>query len=213
MTYLRGDAALFDSWEGDLGSQGWNWANLLPYFEKSENYTIPNAGQLAAGATYEARYHGFDGHVRVGYLADLQNGSFAHPVRQTWESFGLPHNPDLNSGSPRGYGMGPQTVDGPAMLRWDSSRAYFIPVENRSNLRILQGTVKRITWAAPKRKRTGCSSGLVVASGVEYLTADGRSATLEAKKEVVISAGAVRTPLVLESSGIGNPKFVATTRF
>ena len=207
MTYIRGDAPLFDSWE-ELGNPGWNWASLLPYYKKSEKYTIPNPEQLAAGATYESEYHGFAGHLDTGYVNTLTNGSAAQPVLQTWASFGLPHNPDINRGVVRGYGMGPQTINPALGLRWDSARAYYHPVEGRTNLKILQGTVKRITWTADKGRRRRCDAELVVASGVEYLTADGKTEVLKAKKEVVVSAGAARTPLVLESSGIGNPRFV-----
>ena len=207
MTYIRGDASVFDSWE-ELGNPGWNWASLLPYYKKSENYTIPTSEQLAAGATYESDYHGFAGHLDTGYVSTLTNGSFAQPVLQTWASFGLPHNPEINRGVVRGYGMGPQTVNPALGIRWDSSHAYYLPVESRTNLKILHGTVKRITWAADKRRHRRCDAGLVIASGVEYLTADGKTEMLTAKREVIVSAGAVRTPLVLESSGIGNPKSV-----
>ena len=200
MTYVRGDAAQFDAWE-DLGNPGWNWATLFPYFKKSENYTVPSDTQLAAGATFEYQYHGFEGPVHVGYNLDLVNGSFAPKVIQTWEGMSLPHNPDLNSGNVRGFSMGPQTLDPQLNIRWDAARAYYYPVEKRPNLNIVKGTVKRIIWAPEGY------NGCLVANGVEFLTEDGGSEFLNASKEVIISAGAVRTPLVLEGSGIGNPRF------
>jgi choline dehydrogenase len=97
--------------------------------------------------------------------------------------------------------MGPQTLDTDLNIRWDAARAYLHPAEHRPNLRVFKGTARRITWA-----RGGGKRGLSVASGVEVLTDDGKSSVLGANKEVVISAGALRTPLVLEASGIGNPK-------
>ena len=205
MTYIRGDAAQFDAWES-LGNPGWNWASLVPYFKLSEKYHIPSATQLAAGVTYEAVNHGFDGHVHVGYQVGFVNGSFAPPVIGTWGGpLALPHNPDLNGGDVRGFSMGPQTLNPELNVRWDAAKAYLYPVEGRSNLKIIQGTVKRITWAP--RKRSTYGEGRLVADGVEYLTDDGKSHTLRVRKEVVVSAGAVRTPLVLEGSGIGNPRF------
>jgi choline dehydrogenase len=200
MTYIRGDTAQFDAWES-LGNPGWNWATLFPYYKKSEKYTVPSATQLAAGATFEYQNHGFDGHVHVGYPLALVNGSFAPEVIQTWEGMSLPHNPDLNRGDVRGFSMGPQTLDREQNVRWDAARAYYYPVENRNNLKIIKGTVKRVTWAPDKH------NNLLVANGVEFLTDDGGSTLLSATKEVIISAGSVRTPLVLESSGIGNPRF------
>lgn len=208
MTYIRGDTAQFDAWE-DLGNEGWNWKTLFPYYKESEKYTVPSNTQLAAGATFEYQYHGFDGHVHVGYNTALVNGSFAPKVIQTWEGLSLPHNPDLNSGNVRGFSMGPQTLDPTLDIRWDAARAYYYPVENRPNLMIIKGTVKRIIWAAEKCKGPQCYENGLVATGVEFLTDDGESDILNATEEVIISAGAVRTPLVLEGSGIGSPRFDA----
>lgn len=206
MTYIRGDAAEFDAWE-DLGNSGWNWATLFPCYKKSEKYTIPSDTKLAAGATYKSQYHGFNGDVHTGYPLTLRNGSSAPPVIQTWEGLSLPHNPDLNSGDVRGFSMGPQTLDPGLDMRWDAARAYYYPVEDRPNLKIVKGTVKRITWAPEKRKRLPGDDNCLVANGVEFLTDDGETDVLNAGKEVIVSAGAVRTPLVLEGSGIGNPRF------
>ena len=167
---------------------------------------MPSDTQLAAGATFEYQYHGFDGHVHVGYPLALVNGSFAPKVIQTWECMSLPHNPDLNSGDTRGFSMGPQTLDHKLYVRWDAARAYLYPIEDRPNLKIIQGTVKRITWA-PEGSRSPGNNKPLVASGVVFLTEDGEEHILDVRREVVVSAGAVRTPLVLESSGIGNPRF------
>ncbi|KAK3293787.1 glucose oxidase [Chaetomium fimeti] len=202
MTYIRGNVAEFDAWE-QLGNPGWNWNSIFHYFKKSEKYTVPTDSQLAAGATFESRYHGFHGPLHVGYIPALENGSFAPVVRDTWAGLSVAHNPDLNSGSVRGYGMGPQTLDTKSNVRWDAARAYLHPAENRPNLKVLKGTVKRITWAAGKSE-----AGLLVADGVEVVTDDGESTVLRAKKEIVVSAGALRTPLVLEGSGIGNPRIL-----
>ena len=208
MTYIRGEVAQFDAWE-KLGNQGWNWDALVPYYIKSEQYIAPSETQIAAGATYQEKYHGFEGPLHVSYIPDLVNGNFSEPVIQSWESLSMPHNPDLNSGHPRGLGMGPQTLD-PAMdRRWDAAQAYYYPVEDRPNLKIVQGTVSRVLWEEDDSKRRPRDEDLVVASGVEFLTGDGEKVVLNANKEVILSAGAIRTPQVLESSGVGNPRFGA----
>jgi choline dehydrogenase len=92
--------------------------------------------------------------------------------------------------------------------RWDSAIAYYQPVEKRRNLSIIHGTAKRLTWATSKRKCAKKNDNCVVADGVEYLDVDGKSHFIEVKREAIICAGAVRTPLILESSGIGNPRSV-----
>jgi choline dehydrogenase len=208
MTYIRGDVAEVDAWE-QLGNPGWNWGSLLPYYKKSEGYINPDAGQLAAGVTYDPRYHGCGGPVHVGYPATLRNGSFAPVIMDTWEvALSMELNPDVNGGRVRGLSVGPQTMDPEAHLRYDAARAYYYPVERRPNLKILRGTVKRIVWLPPPSSRPGCDADRLVARGVEVLADDGATSVVYATREVIISAGAVRTPLVLEASGVGNPRFV-----
>ncbi|PKS05490.1 hypothetical protein jhhlp_008868 [Lomentospora prolificans] len=185
MTYIRGDGALFDAWE-DLGNPGWNWESMLPYFKKSESYTIPTDAQAAAGASYAPEVHGFDGPVRVGYPSDLANGTFSSALVETWEGLSIAHIQDLNSGGVRGFNIGPQTMNTELNIRWDAARAYLHPAETRPNLEVIQGTVRKITWASSK-----CShSKLLVANGVEYLTPEGGAETVVAKREVIVSAGA-----------------------
>ncbi|KAK4139590.1 putative GMC oxidoreductase [Dichotomopilus funicola] len=199
MTYIRGNKAEFDVWE-TLGNPGWNWDSLFAYYKKSENYTVPTDSQLAAGATYQRQNHGFKGPLHVGYTPALENGSYAPLVIDTWATVGVAHNPDLNRGDVHGFGMGPQTLDPALNVRWDSATAYLHPVEGRSNLQVLRGTVKRITWADKAGK------GKLVASGVEVVDENGESTTLGAKKEVVLSAGSLRSPPILEASGVGNSR-------
>jgi len=204
MTYIRGDALDFDLWQ-KLGNPAWNWTALLPYFLKAENYTIPTATQLAAGATYHRKYHGFNGPLKVGYTSALRNGSFAPLIMGAWEDIlGLRKNEDLNGGDVHGYGMGPQTLgDG---VRWDAARGYYHPVEDRPNLKIVRGTARRVLWREEGRGRG--AEGLEIAKGVEFLNGEGVLERMEARREVIVSAGGVRSPLVLEASGIGNPRFV-----
>lgn len=192
---------MIDAWES-LGNTNWTWASLLPYYKKSENFTVPNAEQLAAGATYQSQHHGFEGPVGVGYTSGLKNGSFSVPVTEAWEEIGLEHNPDLNSGRLRGFSIGPQTLDVEENVRCDASRAYYLPVESRSNLKMISGTAKRLIWSSTRKDNS------FIAEGVEYATNNGTIDTVTANKEIIISAGAIKTPLILESSGIGNSRLL-----
>lgn len=201
MTYIRGEAAQFDAWE-DLGNPGWNWDALLPYYKKAENYTPPNAEQIAAGVTYDPRYHGSAGPVHVGHPHTLVNGPYARSIIDTWAGLSVPLAADVNSGHMRGLSVAPETVDAARHVRCDAARAYYHPVEDRVNLTILPGTVERIVWSEASTDR-----GLV-ARGVEVVAEDGAMSEIRARREVILSAGTVRTPLVLEASGVGNPTFV-----
>ncbi|KAI1768750.1 putative GMC oxidoreductase [Hypoxylon sp. FL1150] len=199
MTYIRGDKAEFDAWEY-LGNDGWNWGTLYPYMKQVESFSPPTVAQQAAGATFNPEYHGRDGAVTTGFPFELLNGTFHELVQQSWEKLGYPLNPDVNSGETRGFDVWPQTLDRDADVRQDAARAYYYPVEQRPNLKIIKGTVTKITWAD-----TVASGSPLLANGVEYQTPDGQTLAITAEREVLLSAGAVRSPLILESSGIGNP--------
>lgn len=197
MTYIRAQKAQIDSWE-TIGNPGWNWESLLPYYKKSEHFDAPTTAQLAAGTSYDTANHGVDGPLRVGYPFQMQNGSLHEQVQKSWAALGLPHNIDANGGDVRGYTIWPSTVDRAANIREDATRAYYYPVQDRPNLHVLLNTtVNRITWA---------DTSEAVANGVEITRSNGSTGYLKANKEVIVSAGSLRTPAVLELSGIGNPQ-------
>lgn len=197
MTYIRANAAEIDAWEA-LGNPGWNWEAMLPYYKKVESFTRPTTAQVTAGASYEPDFHGEDGDMHVGFRYALANGSFHGIVQETWENMGYPVNSDVNSGDPRGFDVWPQTVDRDLDLRWDAARAYYYPVEDRANVKILKGTAVRLVWDAKndslERK----------AIGVEYINENNETTIVTVGKEAILSAGSLRTPLILEMSGIGN---------
>jgi choline dehydrogenase len=162
MTYLRGDAAVFDAWE-KLGNKGWNWKSMLPYFKKSERFTPPNDVQIAAGATYKKEPHGYSGNIRVGYENTFVANNLAPAATETWNKLGYSQCPDFNAGKVHGYAVAPQTRDSNKPLRWDSVVSYYSPVEHRKNLKIVKGTVRSITWKKAGKKD---SCKLVIANGV-----------------------------------------------
>ncbi|KAI1122909.1 GMC oxidoreductase [Nemania abortiva] len=200
MTYIRGDKAQFDAWEA-LGNEGWNWDSLYPYYKKAEKFTIPSTAQAAAGATYDPEVHGEEGHVHTGFPFSLVNGSFHEIATETWGALGYPFNEDVNTGNVSGFDAYPSTLDRDLNVRSDAARSYYYAIEDRPNLTLIKGTVKRIVWA--DSSASGQSN--LVAKGVEYVTPGVELVQLTASKEVILSAGALRTPLILESSGVGNP--------
>jgi choline dehydrogenase len=202
MYYIRGNRAEFDAWEA-LGDDDWNWHTLFPYFVHSENFSIPSTAQVRAGATSNAQYHGNAGCLKTGFPYGMDNGSFHDLARESCEKLGISHNQDFNGGETRGFGAFPQTLDRDANVRESSARAYYEPVETRPNLRIIKGTVKRINWG------DGLSRKLV-AAGFEYADDRGSLFNITAAKEVILSTGTLISPLILESSGVGNPTYVKT---
>jgi choline dehydrogenase-like flavoprotein len=176
MLYIRGAASDYDEW-AELGCDGWAWNDVLPVFKDLENNTI---GQ-------DPKYHGTGGELHVGLHRD------PNPVGKMFikagRAAGLEENTDMNGGSQEGLGIYNVTQhDG---KRWSSYRAFLHPVRDRLNLTILTGTnTKRVILESNK------------ATGVEISGPNGQT-TLKARKEVILSAGAINSPELLLRSGIG----------
>jgi choline dehydrogenase len=195
MTYVRAQKAQIDAWES-IGNPGWNWETVFPYYKKAEHFDLPTPAQVAVGASYIPGYHDNTGPLHVGYQYELQNGTFYDAVRESWRKLGQPVNKDVNGGDVHGFDVWPKTCVRDLDLRADAAQAYYWPVAGRPNLRLVQGTATRMLW-----KDSGAT-----ASGVEYITSAGVIRTLTATREVILSAGSLRTPALLELSGVGNPK-------
>ncbi|KAL5455889.1 hypothetical protein PMIN07_006901 [Paraphaeosphaeria minitans] len=200
MVYIRGDKAQYDAWE-ELGNRGWNWNTLFASYKKGEHFIVPTQAQVASGVTFDEAFHGKAGPLDLGFPLSLSNGSYYAKARATWEKLGVQSIKDLNGGAPHGFVTAPMTLDPQAAVREDSARAYYTPAEARTNLKIIKGTVKRITWGKDAGR-------LAVADGFEYVSPSGTMLEVRAKKEVILSASAYRNPLILEGSGVGNPKIL-----
>ncbi|KAF4631123.1 hypothetical protein G7Y89_g7009 [Cudoniella acicularis] len=200
MTYVRAEKSQIDSW-GEIGNAGWSWDDLFPYYKKSEDSSYPTAAQLSSGVTYVPGDDGETGPLKVGYPYGLLNGSFHTVVESTWQALDLPHNVDVNGGSVRGFTIWQSTLDMAANVREDAARAYYYPVEARPNLHIfLNTTANRIVLKD--------NSGAAAAAGVEITSSDGTVSSLNCSREVILSAGSLRSPAILELSGIGNPSIL-----
>ncbi|TQS33936.1 hypothetical protein Golomagni_05704, partial [Golovinomyces magnicellulatus] len=200
MTYIRGDKAQFDAWE-KLGNPGWNWNNLLPYYEKVERLFLPTENQQQNGAIVEKEYHGFKGDLHIGFIPVLDNSSFYDTARDTWSALGQDPSPDVNRGDTKGFSVWPQTLDPVKNVRSDAATSFYWPiVQQRHNLKLFNGTVSHLTWT-PRCKTPK-------ASGVVYINPKGDKVQLNAKKEVILAAGSLRSPLILERSGVGSKKLL-----
>ncbi|GCB20568.1 glucose oxidase [Aspergillus awamori] len=197
MSYTRAQDVQIDNWEV-LGNDGWNWKNLFQYYKKSEGFQVPTKDQIAHGASYNASYHGLNGPLKVGWPNSMTNSSVFPVLEQTFEKLGVQYNPDSEGGKMVGFTVHPDTLDREMNVREDAARAYYWPYEARSNLKIISNTrANRVIWA-------NTTQGEAVAVGIEVTNAYGTE-TIYADKEVILSAGALRSPAILELSGIGNP--------
>jgi len=176
MVYIRGQREDFERWKA-AGNPGWGWNDVLPYFKKSETND--------RGADC---YRGGSGPVHVSTMdRDL------HPLCQHFIQAGqqiqIPHNPDFNGATQEGIGTYQNTAkDG---FRMSTARAHIGPAKSRANLRIEKRALASRILFDGKR-----------AVGVEYHQ-NGKIRQAFAGREVIVSAGAVNSPQLLQLSGIG----------
>lgn len=197
MSYTRAQSVQIDAWEL-FGNKGWNWDSLLPYYQKSEMFQIPSLDQISRGADYYITYHGMNGPLKVGWPTQITNRTMLPTLDQTFNQLGVPFNRDANGGSMVGLTSHPNTVNTKENVREDAARAYYWPFQNRSNLKIITNTsANKIIWSSDPHSEA-------TAVGVEVTTAHGVE-TIYASKEVILSAGALKSPVLLELSGVGNP--------
>ena len=201
MTYLRAEAAQIDAWE-QIGNSGWNWESLMPYYKKSEHIQEPTESQILSGASIDPETHGTSGPLAVGWTDNMMGEKVFSSINQTFGALGLPLNKEPNAGSMRGLTVFPKTIDRAENVREDAGRAYYWPVSNRSNLDIyLESFVEKMIWhpESEKRENSRTASGVIVAdrNGTRY--------SILANREIILSAGSLRSPLLLEQSGVGNP--------
>ena len=175
MVYTRGSAADYDEWAAS-GNDGWNFASVLPYFKKSED-----------NERGPSRLHGGAGPLGVSDTRS-RNALSAAFVDAAVES-GLPRNDDFNG--PAQIGAGFFQVTHRNGERCSAAAAYLDPVRRRPNLAVLTETrALRIVFRGGR------------ATGVEVATGQGRE-VIEARREVIVAAGAFQSPQLLMLSGIG----------
>ncbi|MGB1182199.1 MAG: GMC family oxidoreductase [Candidatus Puniceispirillaceae bacterium] len=189
MLYIRGQADDYNHW-AQRGNPGWSYDDVLPYFLKSEHSEIlSDRSQRDETEQLDAAYHNEGGPLHV---SDLRNKyEILDKLTDAAESCGYPRNSDFNGASQEGFGYYQVTMKGGK--RWSSRRAYLSPAEKRPNLTILTNAhVTKLHFDEQNKRATGIS--------VQH---KGRMITLKAHKEIILSAGAIQSPQILELSGIG----------
>ncbi|THV87305.1 putative glucose oxidase, partial [Aureobasidium pullulans] len=203
-TYLRPAMQEYQTWEA-VGNSGWTWQSILRYFRKSENLQIPPESQQAQGATYNAGYHGFDGPLDIAWPPLLNVGAFGKALNQTWQALGFKWNQDPNTGTLPGLFLKSSEYNlDQGAIREDGNRAYLAPIADRTNLKVFT-----YTTALKLELKQDSSSKSMITTGVDVITASGEEKTINAAREIILSLGIVRTPTLLEASGIGNSKILA----
>lgn len=198
MLWNRGDPADYDTW-AKLGNDGWDYNSMLPYFQKSETF---NAEQSTAIESYyaigeDSTEHGFSGPQNVSfpnYFYEASSYFFA-----AMNSLAIPNVTDPSAPTTKGAMFLPQGISSWNQSRADARRARFDPVSTRDNLYVSTNQhVHRVLFE-------DCGSEGARAIGVEASSGPNAATwTAVATREVILAAGALRTPQTLELSGIGN---------
>ena len=175
MIYMRGQARDYDQWR-QLGNAGWGWDDVLPYFKRHEDFAH-SADEL----------HGAGGEWRIE--EQRLHWPILDAFRDAAVEVGIPRTRDFNRGD--NFGVGYFQVNQRRGVRVNAAKAFLKPVTNRPNLRILtHAQAKRVLFEGRR------------AAGVA-LSLDGEDAVVRARGEVILAAGAIGTPQLLELSGVG----------
>ncbi|TFK37738.1 aryl-alcohol-oxidase from pleurotus Eryingii [Crucibulum laeve] len=197
ITWTRGSRDDFDRFAKVVGDTSYTWNNLFPYFKKSEKWVHPVDGRNDT-QEYNPTVHGTTGPVLVSTSGNVS--IIDSRVLQTTQQLSaeFPFNLDVNSGNPLGVGWLPSAAGGG--IRSSSATAYLMPALNaRKNLDVL------IHTRATKLVQTGTANGLPQFRNVEVgQLGSSTRVTFQARKEIVLSAGAIGSPQILMLSGIGN---------
>ncbi|MDJ0779093.1 MAG: choline dehydrogenase [Gammaproteobacteria bacterium] len=176
MVYVRGHACDFDQWQ-EQGARDWDYRHCLPYFRKADDWAFGSD-----------EYRNQGGPLSVNNGNNMQNPIYRAFIEAGAQA-GYMNTDDYNGRQQEGFGAMHMTVRNG--VRWSTANAYLRPAQSRPNLRVVTGALTQRILLDGKR-----------AVGVEY-TRGGASRRIDATREVILSAGPIASPHLLQLSGIG----------
>ncbi|KAI5918205.1 putative choline dehydrogenase [Camillea tinctor] len=196
MTWNRGSRQDYDAWE-ELGNRGWGWDDLLPYFKKSESFHSPEKETQSHNRQHiDYKATGTGGPIHTSYSKQYP---ITHQLcHDTYVSLGIDENKAHQAGSNVGVWTNLSTVNPETNTRSYSASAYYAPIAAKPNLFVL-------TEALVKNVVLSHEDGQLSATGVRFAHA-GEEFVASALREVILSAGSIQSPQLLELSGVGNPQ-------
>ncbi len=180
MIYMRGQARDYDGWR-QMGNAGWGWDEVLPYFRRSEDHYRG-----------ETELHGAGGEWRVE--KQRLHWEILDAFRDAAVACGIPATDDFNTGDNEGVGL--FDVNQRRGRRWSASTAFLRPVLDRPNLTVMtHAQAERLLFGDGEDGRPRCR-------GLAFRR-DGEPVEAQARGEVILAAGAIGSPQILQLSGIG----------
>jgi choline dehydrogenase len=193
MAYQRGSKKSYEMWADLVGDESYRWEGFLPYFKKSLHFTPPDASKRAVNATAEyddASLGDGKGPLSVTFSNYAQ--SIASWVQKGLSEIGVKPIKGFTSGDILGSSYVMQAIQAETQTRESSETAFLQPALARSNLIVFQQSLAKKVVFDDKKSATGV-----------LVDTDGKKYTLSAKNEVILSAGAFRSPQLLMVSGVG----------
>ncbi len=177
MIYMRGQKSDYDHW-ASLGNRGWSWDDVLPVFKRSEDYQ-----------------HGADDFHGVGGEMRVEEKRVSWEILDAWrdaaEEYGIPKIKEFNRGN--NFGNAYFQMNQRGGRRWSGTKAFLRPIRQRSNLTVrVNAQVDRLVIDSGDSEKR--ATGVVLAGAGELL---------KARREVILAAGAIGSPQILQCSGIG----------
>ena len=177
MIYMRGQAADYDGWR-QMGNVGWGWDDVLPYFLRSEDH---HGGKTDL--------HGSGGEWKVA--KQRLTWDILRAVQEGAKEFGIMPRADFNDGNNEGSGF--FEVNQQRGFRWNAAKGFLRPALKRPNLRLITNAMTQSVVFEGRR-----------VTGVRFLL-DGRQYEARTDREVLLAAGSINSPRLLELSGVGRP--------
>jgi choline dehydrogenase len=192
MIYMRGQRQDYDRWV-QAGNPGWSWDEVLPYFLRHEDYHGRDDGSVDT-------LHGHGGEWRV------ERPRIAWDVLDAWREAaaqaGIPKSDDFNRGD--NFGCGYFEVNQRKGVRWNASKAFLRPVQNRPNLTVWTTTqVRRICFQGGQTMGVEVVRGAGRAEQPGRIPLNGQAGFVRARAEVILASGAIGSPHLLQLSGVG----------
>ena len=180
MIYMRGQSGDYERWADATDDSSWRWDQVLPLFKQSEDYYGGASASHGAGGEWRVEKQRLSWEILDAFRAAAAQA-------------GIPNTSDFNGGDNSGCGY--FDVNQKRGIRWNTSKAFLRPAANRPNLTIMTGShVERLIVER--------GEGGPVCRGVQF-TGGGTAWNASARREVLLTAGAVGSPQILQLSGIG----------
>ena len=201
MLYIRGQAEDYNGW-AQRGNIGWSFDDVLPYFIKAERANrLIDDNKVAEKDRLDPAFHGTDGPLEVSEIQERYHA--LDLLCESAQNAGYRYNPDFNGAHQDGFGY--YQVTQKKGTRYSAKRAYIDPARARKNLTVLTNSrVTSVGFDSDDLETEGAKQARYVT-----ITQNNSQRRVRARRAIILSAGAIQSPQLLELAGIGKPEILS----